>query len=201
MLHKNYIENIMKKLLLFILAIPFLFSSCSSIKVFADYDPSADFSTYKTFSYLPWNKQSDQLLTDFDKRRFRAAVTFEMEALGYTKVEVEGDLTINIFLIVDQKTGTSAYTDYYTSGVGVGYYYGPWGYNNPGGVSAYTTMHSYDYKEGTLILDLLDREKKQLAWQGTAKGTLKSNPAAKDEGIKSVIYRLFTKFPQEEKKK
>ena len=191
----------MKNLLLFILVLPLLFSSCSSTKVIADYDPAIDFSTYKTFSFLPWNRQSDEILNDFDKRRFRAAVTYEMESFGYTKVEAEGDLTINIFLIIDQKTGTSAYTDYYTSGVGVGYYYGPWGYNTPGGVSAYTTMHSYDYEEGTLILDLLDRKKKQLAWQGTAKGTLKSNPEAKNEGIKNVINKLFTKYPLERKKK
>lgn len=191
----------MKKIFFLLFILPFILSSCSSTKVFSDYDPNVDFKQFKTFNFLPWNKQSDEILSDFDKRRFQDAITYEMEKIGYQKVEANADLSVNIFIIIDQKTGTSAYTDYYTSGVGVGYYYGPWGYNYPGGVSAYTTIHSYDYKEGTLILDLLDNTKKQLAWQGTAKKTIDSNPKSIDEGIKKVISKLFEKFPIEKEKK
>ncbi|OYT15295.1 MAG: hypothetical protein B7C24_13800 [Bacteroidetes bacterium 4572_77] len=178
-----------------------LLSSCSSTKITSDYDPDVDFKTYKTYSFLPWNKQSDKILSDLDKRRFIAAVSYEMDNIGYTSVPAGGDIAINIFLIIDQKTGTSSYNDYYTSGVGVGYYYGPWGYNYPGGVSTYTTMHSYDYKEGTLILDLLDSKKKQLAWQGTAKAIIDSNPKSVNQGIKTVVSKLFAEFPLNKEKK
>jgi len=191
----------MKKIVLLLLVLPLIFSSCSSTKVVAEYDPAVDFTVYKTYTFLPWNKQSDEILSDFDKKRFHSAIEYEMTKLGYEKVDNNADLAINVFLIIDQKTGTSAYTDYYTSGVGVGYYYGPWGSNYPGGVSAYTTMHSYDYKEGTLVLDILDVKKKQLAWQGIAKKTIDSNPKSVDQGIKMVVAKLFTKFPVEKKKK
>lgn len=121
----NYSYN-MKNLLYSLLAIIVL-SSCSGMKVTTDYDPAADFSQYKTYNFLPWSKQSGEILSDYDKRRVRAAATYELEKLGYKKVEGEGDLAVNILIIIDQKTGTATYNDYYTSGVGVGYYYGPWG--------------------------------------------------------------------------
>ncbi len=187
----------MKKFILFLLILPLFFSSCSSLKVTADYDPAADFTQYKTFSFLPWNLQSDEILTDRDKERFRNAVGYEMQRVGYKYDPANADLTINIFIIVDQKTGTSTYADYYSSGIGVGYYYGPWGSNYAGGVSAFTVMHSYDYEDGTLILDVLDVKKKQIAWQGIAKKTLKSAPKNDGTGIQSIIAKLFEHYPLE----
>lgn len=191
----------MKKLFLLLLIIPFVFSSCSSTKYTSEFDPAVNFTQYKTFNFLSWSKHTDELLSDKDKKRVHDAVIIEMEKLGFVKTDAQGDLVINILLIIDEKTGTAMYNDFYTSGIGTGYYYGPWGYNNPGGVSAYTTMHSYDYKEGTLIIDLLDTKKKQLAWQGIAKGTIKSNPKSRDDGIKEIFKKLFEKFPIEVAKK
>ena len=169
--------------------------SCSGIKVTRDYDPEADFAQYKTFNYLPWSKQSDEILSEYDQKRVRAAATYELEKLGFKKVDGKSDLAVNILVIINEETGTASYNDYYTSGFGVGYYYGPWGYNYPGGVSAYTTMHSYDYEVGTMILDLLDVEKKQLAWQGIAKKTLNSRKKGDGSAIKAVMAKLFEEFP------
>jgi len=190
----------MKKLLAIIILLPLLFSSCSTTKYTTDYDPAVDFKQYTTYSFLPWNKQSDEILSNIDKKRLRDAVSKEMGKRGYQYTKEKSDLNINIFLIVDHKTGTSTYNDYYSTGPSVGYYYGPWGYNNPGGVSSFSTMHSYDYKEGTLILDILDVAKKQLAWQGIAKGLLKSksDPEKTEQRINTVIAKLFSNFPVEE---
>lgn len=184
--------------ILFILVLAL--ASCSSLKTTVEYDPAADFSQYKTYSFLPWNKQSDELLSNYDKERFRAAASYELEKLGYTKADGISDLAVNLFLIIDEKTGTTTYNDFYSSGPAVGYYYGPWGYNNPGGVSAIATMHSYDYEEGTLIVDLLDIKKKQLAWQGIAKKTLQSHKKGDGSVIKDVMAKLFADFPIPAKK-
>jgi len=176
-----------------------LFSSCSSMKVTTDHDPNVDFSQYKTFNFLPWSKGSDQILSNYDKKRVRAAATYELEKLGYKKTEEKSDLAVNILVIIDQKSGTSAYNDYYKSGMGVGYYYGPWGYNYPGGVSPYTTMHSYNYEVGTMIVDLLDVNKKQLAWQGIAKKTLSSAKKGDGSAVKEAMAKLFKDFPLKKK--
>lgn len=188
----------MKNLLYSFIAL-ILLSSCSTLKTTVDYDPEANFSEYTTFNFLPWSKGSDDLLSNYDKKRIRSIATQELEKLGYQKVEGNSDLVVNILIIIDEKTGTSSYNDYYTSGVGVGYYYGPWGYNYPGGVSAYTTMHSYDYEEGTMIIDLLDVKKKQLAWQGIAKKTLNSRKKGDGSAVEEAMSVLFKDFPKETK--
>lgn len=185
----------MKKYFLLFLLVPFLILSCNVTKTTIDYDPQVDFSQYKTYSFLPWNKQSDELLTAKDKKRFRDACSLELDKLGYQKIEGKADLAVNLLLIIDQKTGTATYNDFYSSGPTVGYYYGPWGYNSPGGVSVTGTMHSYDYEEGTLIVDLLDVKKKQLAWQGIAKKTLKSHNKGDGSAINEVMAKLFDNFP------
>ncbi len=189
----------MNKLFPLLIILALAFTSCNLTKVTVDYDPQVDFKQYKTYSYVQWNKQSDEILSERDKKRFRDATSFELEKLGFVKGEGKTDLVVNLFLIVDQKTGTATYNDFYSSGPTVGYYYGPWGYNNPGGVSVAGTMHSYDYEEGTLIVDLLDVKKKQLAWQGIAKKTIKSHKKGKGdgEGIKLVMQKLFKDFPLE----
>lgn len=184
----------MKNVLYSFLILLFL-ASCSGIKITTDYDPEADFSKYKTFSFLPWSKGTSEILSSYDKKRVRAAATYELEKLGFQKVDGKSDMVVNVLIIIDEKTGTATYNDYYTSGVGTGYYYGPWGYNYPGGVSAYTTMHSYDYEEGTMIVDLLDVEKKQLAWQGIAKKTLNSRKKGDGSVIKEAMASLFKEFP------
>jgi len=191
----------MKKNILFLLIFPLIFSACTGIKTTTEFDPDINFSQYKTYTFLPWNKQSDEILTDRDKEYFRDAIRTDLNILGFQESKGEADLAINVFIIVDEKTGTVAYTDFYTSGIGVGYYYGPWGYNSLGGVSPYTTIHGYDYKQGTLVLDLLDVKKKQLAWQGIAHKTLESNPSQAEQNIKMIINKLFKDFPLEKKKK
>lgn len=188
----------MKNFLYAIISI-FLFSSCSSMKITSNYDPNADFSNFQTFTFLPWSKQMGEILTSYDKSRVRAAATQELEKLGYKKTDGKADLAVSILIIVDEKTATATYNDYYTSGPAVGYYYGPWGANYAGGVSSYTTMHSYDYKEGTMIVDLLDVKKKKRTWHGIAKKTLNSRKTGDGSVIKKAMANLFKDFPLEKK--
>lgn len=187
----------MKKIIFLFLLIPFLFIQCSTLKIASDVDSGIDFTQFKTYNFLPFNKQSNDILSDKDKAKLREFVGSELEKRGYTKSTGMPDLAVNIFVIINEKTGTSTYNDYYSSGITVDYYSGPWGYNNPGGVSPFTTMHSFDYKEGTLILDIFDVQKKQLAYQGIAKEVLNAKTDWKK--IENIITKLFNKFPKEPK--
>ena len=46
----------------------FIFCSCSSVKVFSDFDHSIDFSNYETFAYF--KPEIDKVdISDLDKRR------------------------------------------------------------------------------------------------------------------------------------
>jgi Domain of unknown function (DUF4136) len=180
---------------IFILTVLFAITSCSTVKVVADVDKSVDFSVYKTYSFLGWQDNSDRLLTDFDKKRVRDAFASEFEARGMSYIEENGDMDITLFFVIDQKTSTTAYTDYYGGRYG-GYhrYGGGWGYGY-----ATTTYNESDYLEGTLVMDVFDGTSKDQVWQGIATATIVENPAKREKTIPVKIGALMNKFPVQAK--
>ncbi len=180
---------------IFILTVLFAITSCSTVKVVADLDKSVDFSAYNTYSFLGWQDDSDRLLTDFDKKRVRDAFVSEFEARGMSYVEENGNMDITLFFVIDQKTSTTAYTDYYGGGYG-GYhrYGGGWGNGY-----ASTTYSESDYLEGTLVMDVFDGTSKDQIWQGIATSTIVENPAKREKTIPAKIGALMNKFPVQAK--
>ena len=177
----------MKKVLLTLITIAFLFSGCSSIKVTAEYDGSIDFTKYKTYSYLGWNEKSTILVNDFDKRRVEAAFADEFSKRNMKFVQAGGDIEVSLFLVTEQKTATTAYTDYYRP---YGGYYRGYGW---GGGYASTTYHQYDYTEGSLVCDVFDGQEKKLVWQSVGSGTLSDRPSS--ESIIRSVQKIMSQYP------
>jgi len=175
----------MKAIKLVALGFVFLLSSCSSVKVVADYDTATDFSQYKTFAF--YKKGIDKAeISDLDKRRILKAVEAEMMAKGFTKSE-NPDILVNIFTKAQKKV--DVYNNY-------GGYYGhygwyPWYYGPNYGVQI------SEYTEGTLFVDLIDAKKKELAWQGIGSGGLitSGNVAKKEERIKEFVAQIMAQYP------
>ena len=165
--------------------------SCSTVKVVVDMDKTADFSKYETYSFLGWQYDSDKILNDFDRKRMKDAFISEFERRGMKPVKESGDMEISLFIVVDQKTSVTAYTDYYGGRYG-GYhrYMGGWGYGY-----ANTTYTESDYLEGTVIMDVFDGETKNQVWQAIATGTVTENPAKREKTIPAKIQALMRKFP------
>ncbi|MDB2385670.1 DUF4136 domain-containing protein, partial [Polaribacter sp.] len=66
-------------------------------------------------------------------------------------------------------------------------------FNNNVNVSQYT--------EGTLFIDFIDKEKKELIWQGVGTGALRiENREKKEERIKEFVKEIIAEFPPETKK-
>ena len=170
-------------------------SACSSVKVVADMDKSVDFSKYETYSFLGWQDDSDKILNDFDKKRIRDAFISEFEARGLKPVPEDGDMAVSLFIVVDQKTSTTAYTNYYGGGYG-GYnrYRGGWGYGH-----ATTSYSESDYLEGTLVMDVFDGTSKDQVWQGIATSTITENPDKREKAIPNKVNALMNKFPVQAK--
>lgn len=192
----------MKKTLFGFLALIFILSSCgSSIKVSSQYDRETDFTQYKTYSYLGWSNNSDQLMNDFDKRRVEAAFAHEFEIRGMKYVAAGGDIEISLFLVTEQKTATTAYTNHYGVGGPVGYGYGgyrgyyygsAWGWG--GGYSS-TTYQEYDYTVGTLVCDVFDSQEKKLIWQSVGSGTVDDDSSSRDKGIPKAVAKMMSLYP------
>lgn len=176
-------------------ALLMLFSVSGFAQVKSDYDKNADFTGYKTYSFEGWQKDSDKQLNDFDKKRILDALKSEFDARGMTLVTSGADAAIALYVVLDKKTSTTAYTDF-MGGLG----YGPrmgWGMG-VGGMgmgSATTTYSDNDYTEGTLVVDMYDASGKKLIWQGTSTSVVNEKPEKRDKTIPKQIGKLMKQFP------
>jgi hypothetical protein len=183
----------MKKLFKFIpiLVFAILLSSCSSVRVAADYDREANFDQYKTFAFFKPGIDKAEI-SDLDKRRILRAIEAELMAKGMTKSE-NPDMLVSIFTKSNQRV------DVYNNAWGFGGWgwggfnrwgwgWGPgfgWGGNN---VSTRT--------EGMLFIDLIDASKKELIWQGSGTGYLVTRNVEKKEArIKEFVAKTMEQFP------
>lgn len=166
-----------------ILVILILLTSCSTIKVAADYDTSADYSQYKTFAF--YKKGIEKVdISDLDKRRIIRAIEAELLAKGMT-ISEKPDIVVNIFAKSTKKV--TIHNNYYYGGY---YYWRPY-YYGPN----YGTYIS-QYEEGTLFIDFIDNTKKEMVWQGIGKGALKmSNAMEKDENVKEFVKLILAQYP------
>lgn len=171
-----------------------MLSSSNSMaqKVTGDYDKSTDFSNYKTYQFVGWQKDSDKVMSEFDKKRLREAILAEMTARQFKLVESDADMGVSLYIVVDQKTSTTSYTNFYG---GAGYGRGRRVAGGWGSGSASTTYSESDYLQGTLVLDFLDEESKDLIWQGVATGTINEKPEKREKSIPKSVKKLMKKFP------
>jgi len=195
----------MKKIILPLLFI-LLVSSCNTWKFVSEYDHDADFSSYKTFGLLNWERHNDDQVSKQTKKYILMSIKSEMESRGYIYQENNADLQVSVFIIISEETSYSAYSDHYAGysgygsiGVGVGVgsggaSVGVVGYGMPG-MYPYTAV-KHDYDVGTFVVDLLDPKKKRTVWQGLASGRL-GNEAAKESKVQKDVNRLFQTFPVE----
>ncbi|MFY0713566.1 DUF4136 domain-containing protein [Seonamhaeicola sp. NFXS20] len=169
-----------------LLAILFVVTSCSSVRVAADYDKNASFEDYKTFAFFKTGIDKAEI-SDLDKRRILRAIEAELLAKGYTKSD-NPDLLVSLFTKSQQRV------DVYNNAWGYGAWgwgpgWGPgwgWGWNQP----SVTTS-----TQGTLFIDLIDANKKELIWQGMGTGYLSRNLEKKEERIKEFVTKIMEKYP------
>lgn len=184
-----------------VLILLIIVSSCSPIRVAADYDSQVNFDDYKTFAFFkPGIDQAK--ISDLDKRRILRSIESELIAKGYTKSQ-NPDILISIF------TESTQRVDVYNNawgggwGWGGGWYgagawgpgFGPgwgWGWNNGPQASVRT--------EGILFIDFLDADKKNLVWQGSGEGILITKDLSKKEArISLFVNEMMAKYPPEVK--
>ncbi|MDG2193313.1 MAG: DUF4136 domain-containing protein [Polaribacter sp.] len=179
----------MKKVTLYLLLFTFIFTSCSSVKVFTDYDSKTDFKTYKTFAF--YKKGIDKAAaSDLDKRRILRAIEAELLAKGFKKSE-KPDILVSVF--VKSRKRVNIRTNF---GYGAAYDYWYPGYYYRG-----NTVDVTQHTEGTLFVDFIDATKKELIWQGIGTGALRAKTGAKkEEKIKVFVKKILLKYPPENKK-
>jgi hypothetical protein len=151
----------------------------------SDYDHSANFSQYKTFS---WEKvqTKDPLLVD----RIKDAVNSALSAKGWTLVPSGGD--VEVFAI--ETTQNQQTLDTFYNGFGGGRRWGGFG----GFGNATTTVDTYQV--GTLVVDLFDAKTEKLIWRSSSSDTLSDNPDKNTKNLGKGVNKMFQHFPPAPKK-
>jgi len=189
------------KNLLIIFSLGLILNSCSSgMDVVSDYDKSADFSSYKTFQLLPWDDDLQELMSMTAQSAIDEAIKNEMILKGYTYVEQGADLVVSTYVHLDEKTGVTAYNNYYGTG-GYGYYGGfgyGYGYGYGGGGVGYatTTYQEYSIMVGSLIIDFYDQAERKLVWQGIGTDELSDKRAKNQKKLPSYVRQVLYDFPK-----
>jgi hypothetical protein len=168
----------MKTLKLLSLIILITLSSCSSVRVNADYDKKVSFTNYKSYAYLKSGIDKAEI-SDLDKKRILNAIDEVMPAKGLSKSDTP-DVLISIF--TKERERVDVYQNY-----GFGWGWNPyWGM----GYSNVTTT-----PEGTLFIDIIDAKTKELVWQGEGSGYLTKNTEKKDARIKEFVSKILEQYP------
>ena len=180
--------------------IALIITSCSSVRVATDYDKKAEFDSYKTFAFYK-NGIDKAEISDLDKRRILRAIETELLSKGYTKSE-NPDMLVSIFTKaqtrVDVYQNNWGWGGFGGWGMG-GFGWGGWGWGGfgPGWGMGWNQPMVSTNNEGTLFIDLIDANKKELIWQGSGAGNLPTKMEKKEEKIKEFVNKMLENYPPE----
>lgn len=171
--------------------LPFLLllvlASCSSIRVYSDYDKQVDFSPYKTYAFHK-NGIDKAELSDLDKKRILRAIDETMSTKGFTKSD-NPDLLISFFTKEREEVNVNQFN------AGWGYGWG-WGWNPfLWGGNSTVTRHT----EGSLYIDIIDAKKKELIWQGEGESVLTKDRDKKEALIQEFVSKILEQYPPQKK--
>ncbi len=197
----------MKRLsrLLSVFLVSVLMSGCATIAIQRDYDDTASFDNYQTFSWIaakntqdvPGPYRDDGLLD----KRIKQAVARSLIDQGYTEQSQSTPDFYVVYRVGLEEKGYSYGFGYpygygfgYRYGFrrsffgygGFGYPYGGYGYGSQGAVTTYT--------EGTLVIDIIDAKTNELVWRGAGVSTL-GDETFDVKAINKAVEKILEEFP------
>jgi len=168
--------------------------SCSpGIRVSTDFDKTVNFGSYKTFNI--YNLKITGSVSQLNADRIVAAIKNEMISKGYTESGSNPDLMVNAVTILKDKQAVSTTTNYY----GFGGLYRPYRHFGMGMSTGVTTTRTYDYKDGSLTIDMVDSKTQKMIWQGIGNKELDRAPKNTEEYIRAGVASILKDFPSAQK--
>lgn len=174
----------------------FLLTGCTTLTVQTDYDTAYNFSTLKTYAWLDGKAPSDDIRINNSLiiNRVVNAVNHTLQSKGYTLVASKdrADFYVNWFGSIENKIQQESINAYYGQldyNSAFGGYNGYW----PG----YFRTYTYEYQQGTLILDIADSKSKQLIWRGTGENYIDKTktPGQITKRINQTVAAILKNFP------
>lgn len=176
------------RLLLLSLVLLIGYGCSGPLKVYTTHEKDVDFKSYKTFDF--YEIQEDHLrLKEVNRRRLAMAIELELGYKGYKRSINNPDLLVNLYTLMNRTENTAEKTS------SVGYYGAATPYGAGIGVSVSPqSKYSEYYAQGTVTIDLVDREQNRLILEGVAKVDAGSGDDA-DRMINYTVKQVFKDIP------
>lgn len=154
-------------------------TGCSSVTTNVDYDQTAKFSSYRTYAFRNVHDRDSLQLT-----RVRSAIERTFQSRGLAKVDGKPDL----WVVLHTRTRNDRVVTTYSTGWGWG-----WGWRGP----RWTTARVDNIPVGTLVVDLVDTDRKELVWRGTASRVVDRDETPQERAgyVQEAVDKLFEGFP------
>ena len=174
-----------------LLATAMIATACaSSPRIITNSDPQADWSSYRTFGFFGPLGTDRGNVRSLMSNQLIDSTTREMQAAGFTLANADPDLLIN-FVVSTRETIQTRPSSSASMHQGRGRY------NTWSGWSAgVSTTEVVQRTEGTLGVDIVDRARNQLVWEGAAtKRVTNSTRENQDQVLDDAIAQIFAQFP------
>jgi Domain of unknown function (DUF4136) len=163
------------------LALALLCACQTTPQIRTNTSPAANLSAYRTYGFET-QPGADLAVSSY----FEAAISREMDARGYLRVDSNPNLLVSFKANVQER----AVVDSTPGPLSGGYYGGRAGMSTPAEV---TTSRS---QLGTANVDLIDTSQGKVVWTGSAEGLL-SSAAVKNpqSAVDTAVTQMFAQFP------
>lgn len=186
----------MKNLLLqsFVAASVLLLSACATNQptITSETRQGVDITQYRTYGWFNPLATDKAGYSSIVSSNFKSAIQNEMSARGYVYDASAPQLLVNINATSQERMEVSS-----APSVSMGYYGYRGGFGYGLGMPIYgADVETSYYKVGTVTIDVVDAQKKELIWTGTLEGVLNKkameNPGA---AIQSAVAQIYAKYP------
>ena len=172
-------------------------SSCTSYNYYQAAINKTNMTGYHTFAWMPPSKTGNtNAMGSMADAKIKDATTSALVAKGLQINASHPDLVVTYTDIVGKGTRTNYYSPYYGGwggGGGWGFGWG-WGwrpYYAFGGPFPYygglTYAEKEHYREGTVIIDLIDTHTRKIVWRGFGVGEAHRDPQKDAEDLPKVV--------------
>ena len=166
-------------------------AACSSgPRIITNSDPSADWSQFRTFGFFRPLSTDRGTVRSIVSEQLIESTTREMEKAGFVRSDSKPDLVIDFILTTRETIQTRPSTSasvHHSRGR-----YRTWS----GWSMAGSTTEVVQRTEGTLGIDIVDRARDQLVWEGAAtQRVTDSTRRNQSEVLDLAVAEIFAKFP------
>ena len=159
--------------------------SAHAQKIKVEYDKTLDFSQFKTYAFDAMSETGKPML----RLAIQGAIVEDLNKHGLTQVAEHPDLYVQMYGATEHDF-TAHYHDPVYGGAIPPLNYGVVMWHNIPGTTATVVI-----PKGTLVIDLVDANKKQLVWRGVAKAKLSDQRDKLLDQVNTAVEKMLAQYP------